>query len=144
MIIALLLHGAVENSRLTKGDVPRAPPRRDSSAATSTPIYLLQAVIGGGSGREHEGRNGLLLVNRLLMWRATKLHRVIGRRPSGRVLLTKGHKKKTRTPSYMGTVFVQLVFAKHNITTLSLHCFALVETEFLFGSRFFRRLWLLP
>lgn len=51
VIIALLLHGALENSHLSKGDVSRAPPpRRDSSAATSTAIYLLQAVIGGGSG----------------------------------------------------------------------------------------------
>lgn len=58
VIIALLLHGALENSRLGKGVVSRAPPRRDSSAAKSMAIYLLQAVIGGGSGGNTWGEMG--------------------------------------------------------------------------------------
>lgn len=79
------------------------------------------------------GRNGRLLVNGLLMRRAAKLHGVIGRRPFGSILFVEQQKDiKTYTLSYMVALYVQLVFAKHNVTTLSLRGFVLVETEFLF------------
>lgn len=74
-------------------------------------------------------RNGLLLVNGLLMRRAAKLHGVIGRRPFGSRLFVEQRKDmKTCTLSYMVAVYVQLVFAKRNVTTLSLRGFVFVET----------------
>lgn len=79
------------------------------------------------------GRDGLLLVNGLLMRRTAKSHGVIGRRPFGSLLFVEQRKDiKTYTLSCTAAVYVQLVCAKHNVTTLSLRGSVVVETEFLF------------